>query len=225
MNVSECEESFEKLKQILTEALILTLLASENFFFVYSDAFLSGLGYVLMQNEKVIAYASHQLKVDECNYPTHDLELVAVLSLRQRHWIELLKDFDCVIDYHPGKAILVADALSRKVAIELQAMFAQLSISDDGSLLAEWRIKPMMFDRIKSALLEDDKLVKKREMVQNGMLENFSIDDYDCLRFRNRIYVLDVSKLKELILHKAHDCPFSLYPGGTKMYRDLQESY
>ena len=107
---------------------------------------------VLMQERKVIAYASRQLKKHELNYPTHDLELVAVvfalklwrhylygekcqifinhksfkylltqkeLNLRQRRWVELLKDYDLVIDYHPGKTNVVADALSRKSSVSL----------------------------------------------------------------------------------------------------------
>ncbi|GJS43162.1 putative reverse transcriptase domain-containing protein [Tanacetum coccineum] len=69
-------------------------------------------GAVLMQREKVITYASRQLKVHEENYTTHDLELE--LNLRQRRWTELLSDYDCEIRYHPGKANVVADALSRK---------------------------------------------------------------------------------------------------------------
>ncbi|GJW84798.1 putative reverse transcriptase domain-containing protein [Tanacetum coccineum] len=114
---------------------------------VYCDASLKGYGAVLMQREKVIAYASRQLKVHEENYTTHDLELGAVvfalrlwrhylygtkcvvftdhkslqyilnqkeLNLRQRRWIELLSDYDCEIRYHPGKANVMADALSRK---------------------------------------------------------------------------------------------------------------
>ncbi|GKB99442.1 putative reverse transcriptase domain-containing protein [Tanacetum coccineum] len=72
---------------------------------------LKGYGAVLMQREKVIAYASRQLKVHEYNYTTHDLELGAIkeLNLRQRRWIELLSDYDCEIQYHPGKANVVAD--------------------------------------------------------------------------------------------------------------------
>nr|GEZ76819.1 hypothetical protein [Tanacetum cinerariifolium] len=85
-------------------------------FQIYSDASKKGLGYVLMQHGKVIAYVSRQLKPYEVNYPTHDLELVAVreLNMRQRRWLELLKDYDTNIQYHPGKANVVADALSRK---------------------------------------------------------------------------------------------------------------
>ncbi|GJT04356.1 putative reverse transcriptase domain-containing protein [Tanacetum coccineum] len=76
---------------------------------------LMGLGVVLMQNEKVIAYASRQLKIHEKNYTTHDLELgVVELNMRQRRWLELLTDYECDIRYHPGKENVVADALSRK---------------------------------------------------------------------------------------------------------------
>ncbi|GJT93579.1 putative reverse transcriptase domain-containing protein [Tanacetum coccineum] len=116
-------------------------------FMVYYDASLKGYGAVLMQREKVIAYASRQLNVYEENYTTHDLELGVVvfalrlwrhylygtkcvvftdhkslqyilnqkeLNLRQRRWIELLSDYDYEIRYHPGKANVVADSLTRK---------------------------------------------------------------------------------------------------------------
>ncbi|XP_017613712.1 uncharacterized protein LOC108458828 [Gossypium arboreum] len=83
-------------------------------------------------------------------------------------WIELLKDYDCIIDYHPRKTNVVADTLSRKATIDLRAMFARLSICDDRSLIAELRVKPMMFNQIKSAQLKDAKLLKKREMIQTG---------------------------------------------------------
>ena len=119
----------------------------EDKFTVYYDAARVGLGCVLMQNGRVVAYASRQLKKHEQNYPTHDLEMAAVifslkiwrhylygvtceiftdhkslkyifqqrdLNLRQRRWLELLKDYDCDTLYHPGKANMVADALSRK---------------------------------------------------------------------------------------------------------------
>ena len=85
----ECEESFQKLKTLLTTAPILTLPVEGKNFIVYYDASYSGLGAVLMQEKNVIAYASRQLKVHEHNYPTHDLELAAVvLALKQwRHYL------------------------------------------------------------------------------------------------------------------------------------------
>nr|GFD02303.1 reverse transcriptase domain-containing protein [Tanacetum cinerariifolium] len=85
-------------------------------FIVYCNASNKWLGAVLMQREKVISYASRQLKIHEKNYTTRDLELGAVkeLNIRQRRWLELLSDYDCDIHYHPGKANVIADALSRK---------------------------------------------------------------------------------------------------------------
>ncbi|GKB70320.1 putative reverse transcriptase domain-containing protein [Tanacetum coccineum] len=119
--------------------IILALPEGNDDFVVYCDASYQGLGAVLMQREKVIAYASQQLKPNEENYTTHDLELGAVvfalkiwrhylygtkcivftdhkeLNMRQHRWLELLADYDCEIRYHPGKANVVADALSRKM--------------------------------------------------------------------------------------------------------------
>ncbi|GJY08503.1 reverse transcriptase domain-containing protein [Tanacetum coccineum] len=91
-----------------------------NDFVVYYDASFQGLGAVLMQREKVIAYASRQLKPNEENYTTHDLELGAVkeLNMRQHRWLELLADYDCEIRYHSRKANVMADALSRKERIK-----------------------------------------------------------------------------------------------------------
>ena len=144
--VDACQQSFEELKGRLIPAPVLALLNGRDGFVVYSDASRQGLGCVLMQNDRVIAYASRQLKKHEENYPTRDLELAAVvfalkiwrhylygvpcriftdhkslqyiftqkeLNLRQRRWLELIKDYDCTIEYHPGKANVVADALSR----------------------------------------------------------------------------------------------------------------
>ncbi|GKA81554.1 putative reverse transcriptase domain-containing protein [Tanacetum coccineum] len=137
------EEAFQTLKQKLCSAPILSLPEGSEDFVVYCDASLKGFGAVLMQREKVIAYASRQLRKNEENYTTYDMELGAVVfALRLwRHylydtkctvyadhkilqyildqkelsrWIELLSDYDCVILYHLGKANVVANALSRK---------------------------------------------------------------------------------------------------------------
>ncbi|GJX73962.1 putative reverse transcriptase domain-containing protein [Tanacetum coccineum] len=112
------ENAFQLIKQKLCSAPILALPEGSEDFVVYCDASHKGLGAVLMQREKVIAYASRQLKVHEKNYTTHDLELGSELNMRQRRWLELLSDYDCDIRYHPGKANIVADALSHKERIE-----------------------------------------------------------------------------------------------------------
>ncbi|GJX37081.1 putative reverse transcriptase domain-containing protein [Tanacetum coccineum] len=123
----EEDEAFQLLKQKLCSPPILALPKGMKDFVVYCDASLKGYGAVLMQWEKMIAYASRQLKTHEENYTTHDLELGAIVfALRLwRHYlyrkkcvIELLSDYDCEIRYHPGKANVVVDALSRKERIK-----------------------------------------------------------------------------------------------------------
>ena len=130
-----------------------------------------------MQDGKVVAYASKQLKPHEQNYPTHNLELVAVvftlkiwrhylygekcriytyhksikylltqneLNLKQRRWLELFKDYDCIIDYHLGKANVVADALSRKTISALTLQFSRWRITSDGVLLSQLKAQPIL---------------------------------------------------------------------------------
>ncbi|KAA3484843.1 DNA/RNA polymerases superfamily protein [Gossypium australe] len=141
------QDSFEKLKTVLMEALVLIQPVFGKEFTVYSDASHVGLGCVLMQEGKVVAYASRQLK-------THEKEL----NLRQHRWIELLKDYDCTIEYHPGKANVVADTLSHTAMTNLRAMFARLSLFDDSSLLVELQVKPTWIEHIKGKQLEDESL-------------------------------------------------------------------
>ncbi|XP_050231288.1 uncharacterized protein LOC126680248, partial [Mercurialis annua] len=189
----KCEASFEKLKEILTTAPVLALPSGIDGFTVYCDVSRIGLGCVLMQHGQVIAYASRQLKKHEVNYPTHDLELAASLkyifdqrelNLRQRRWLELLKDYDCTIQYHPGKANVVADALSRKssgslahiseigrrpMVREWHSLITSgygLQISQAGCLLAQLQVQPVLIDRIKAVQDEDPQLKRIIEEVQ-----------------------------------------------------------
>ncbi|WVZ75678.1 hypothetical protein U9M48_023713, partial [Paspalum notatum var. saurae] len=144
---SNCEEAFQTLKKLLTSTPVLAQPDVTKPFDAYCDASGNGLGCVLMQEGRVIAYTSRQLRKHEVNYPTHDLELAAVihalkiwrhyqlgntchiytehkslkyiltqpeLNMRQRQWLELIKGYDLKIHYHPGKANVVADALSRR---------------------------------------------------------------------------------------------------------------
>nr|GEZ97679.1 putative reverse transcriptase domain-containing protein [Tanacetum cinerariifolium] len=126
------ENAFQLIKQKLCSALILALHEGSKDFVVYCDASHKGLGAMLMQREKVIAYASRQLKVHERNSTTHDLELgLKDLNIRQRRWLELHSDYDCEIHYHPGKANVVANALSRKKREPLRVRALVITIGLD----------------------------------------------------------------------------------------------
>ncbi|KAL0455700.1 UNVERIFIED_CONTAM: Transposon Ty3-I Gag-Pol polyprotein [Sesamum latifolium] len=214
-----CAQSFEELKRRLTSAPILALPSGDGGYVVYTDASRQGLGCVLMQHGKVIAYASRQLRPHEMNYPTHDLEpqkfevypTQKELNLRQRRWIELLKDYDCTIDYHPGKANIVADALSRKTVDQLagmicynveyltalRAMNVHFSVGGD-FLLATMQVKPSLKDKIKDAQDKDPYLQKMKTKVQEGKNDQFVIQNDGTLLNGKRI---------------------------TKMYRDLRPYY
>ena len=129
-----CERAFQELKRRLTSAPILIVPERGQRYTVYCDASKDELGCVLMQSWRVVAYGSPQLKNHEPNYPTHDMELAAIeqfevfldhksrkyiftqrdLNMRQCRWMEFLEDYGFTLHYHPGKANVVADALSRK---------------------------------------------------------------------------------------------------------------
>ena len=168
-----------------------------------------------MQRDRVIAYASRQLKKHEVNYPTHDLELAAVvfalriwlhylygvpcriftdhkslqylfsqkdLNMRQRRWIELIKDYDCTIEYHPGKANVVGDALSRKpssslaqlkaeylpMLVELRSMGVILETTESGTLVATFHVRPELGDRVRDLQAQDPYLMKLRSKIEAG---------------------------------------------------------
>ena len=160
----ECEASFQGLKTMLTSTPMLALLKGQEGIVVYSDAPIKGLGCILMQHGRVIAYASKQLKPHEVNYHVHDLELAAVvfalriwlhylyralvqiftdhkslkyfmsqkeLNMLQRRWMELIKYYNCVIDYHSGGINVVVDALSQKN----KAFVGGLLVNGDKELL------------------------------------------------------------------------------------------
>ncbi|GJS48043.1 reverse transcriptase domain-containing protein [Tanacetum coccineum] len=233
----EQESAFQLLKQKLCEAPILALPEGNDNFVVYCDASLQGLGAVLMQREKVIAYASRQLKPHEENYTTHDLELGAVifalkiwrhylygtkctvftdhkslqhilrqkeLNMRQRRWLELLADYDCEICYHPGKANVVADALSRKKQIKPLRVRA---------LILNVHLK--LSSQILEALKEEN--VKNKNL--RGMDKSFEIclDGTRCIK--NRSWLPLFGGLRDLIMHESHKSKYSIHLGSDKIVK------
>ncbi|GJX35560.1 putative reverse transcriptase domain-containing protein [Tanacetum coccineum] len=226
------EIAFQLIKQKLCSAPILALPEGSEDFMAYCDASIKGLGDVLMLREKVIAYASRQLKIHEKNYTTHDLELGAVvfalkiwrhylygtkctmftdhkslqhildqkeLNMRQRRWLELLSDYDCEIRYHPGKANVVVDALSRKERnkpLRVRALVMTIGLD-----LSKW-------------ILEAQSKKEELEPRADGTL---------C--FNNRSWLSCFGDLRALIMHESHKSKYSVHPGSDKMYQDMKQLY
>ncbi|KAA3479981.1 integrase [Gossypium australe] len=113
------------------------------------------------------------------------------LNLRQQRWLELLKDYELVIDYHLRKANVVADALNKKSLFALRAMNTRLMLSDDGSILAELKAKL----HICKGQKYDIELQAKRMQCKLISDSDYQIRADDCLTFRDRICVPKNSEL------------------------------
>ncbi|GKC04464.1 putative reverse transcriptase domain-containing protein, partial [Tanacetum coccineum] len=216
-------------------------------FIVYCDASNQGLGCVLMQRDKVIAYASRQLKIHEKNYTTRDLELGAVvfalktwrhylygtksviytdykslqhifdqkdLNMRQRRWIEMFSDYECEIRYHPGKANMVADALSQKERVKPRRVRAMAMTIQSG-------MKVLILAAQKEAF-EQENLPSER---LNGLEQKMEKRDDGSLYFLDRIWVPLVGDVRITIMDEAHKSKYSVHPRADKMYYDLRDMY
>ncbi|GKB36805.1 reverse transcriptase domain-containing protein [Tanacetum coccineum] len=241
------EEAFQTLKDKLCNAPILSLPDRAEHFVVYCDASKQGLGCVLMQRGKVIAYASRQLKIHEKNYTTHDLELGMVvftlkiwrhylyetksviytdhkslqhifdqkkLNMRQRRWIELFSDYDFEIFYHPGKANVVADALSRKERVKPKRV-REVSMTIQSS--------------IKEKLLDTQNEATNKENVPSEMLcgldQQMERKGNGGLHFMDIIWIPFIGDVRTMIMGETHATRYSIHLGADKMYNDLRDRY
>ncbi|GKD94603.1 putative reverse transcriptase domain-containing protein [Tanacetum coccineum] len=247
------EAAFQLIKQKLCSALILALPEESEDFMVYCDASHKGLSVVLMQRDKVIAYASRQLKIHEKNYTTHDLELGSVvlalkiwrhylyitkctvftdhkslqhildqkeLNMRQRRWLELLSDYDCKIRYHPGKANVVADALSRKERnkpLRVRALVMTISLN--------------LLKQILEAQIETQKPENFKKEDVGGMIrkdipkEKLEPRADRTLCLNGKSWLPCYGDLRTVIMHESHKSKYFIHPSSDKMYRDMKKLY
>jgi hypothetical protein len=192
-----------------------------------------------MQEGRVVAYSSQQLKIHEKNYPTHDLELAAVvhalktwrhylygqkcdiytdhkslkyiftqseLNMRQRRWLKLIKYYELEIHYHPGKASVVADALSRKskvhmlathpMSFELAKEFDRLSLGFlNNTQGVTIELEPTLEQDIRKGQKDDEKINKIRTLIIDGKGPDFCVDVEGVVWFKDRLCVPSITSI------------------------------
>ena len=145
----------------------------------------------------------------------------------------MIKDYDCTIEYHPGKANVVADALSRRpesslshmrssylpLLVDLRALGVILEGEDSGALLATFHVRPQ------AGQLQDPQMIKLKEEIEKGKKTEFQIRDDDMIVKGQRMCVPEYGELKRDIMEEAHSSAYAMHPGSTKMYRTLKEHY
>ena len=139
--------------------------------------------------------------------------------------MELIKDYDYVIDYHLGKANVVTDALSRKTMQTLRALNPHLSLSDDGATLAELIARPDLLNRVLGAQKNEEKNFSIVSQIGEGKGTEFSVKEDGSLYYKDRVCVTNDSELKKSILEEAHSGSFAMHSDSTMMYQDLKVSY
>jgi ribonuclease HI len=214
-----------------------------------------------------VAYASGQLKTHEENYPTHGIELAAVvhalkiwrhylienkceiytdhksvkyiftqpdLNLRQRRWVELIKDYNMEMHYHPDKANVVADALRRKAYChhlvtqesELCEEMRKLNLTIvPHSLNYNLSVCPILDDQIKEAQKDDEELMRIKGQTGENKAPDFRVHQYGTLWFKKRLCVPEQGHFRNTVMDEGHNSAYSIHSGATKMYVDLREKY
>jgi hypothetical protein len=158
------------------------------------------------------------------------------LNLRQRRWLELIKDYDLGINYHPGKANVVADVLSCRshmsqlvvdsMPFELCEEFDKLNRRIVTNIKAmEMNVGSSLLQEVRRGQVEDEKIQEIKRNIKVEKLLSFLKDDEGVLWCKGRIYVPDIKELKDEILCEVHKSTYFIHPGGNKMYHDIKATY
>jgi hypothetical protein len=150
--------------------------------------------------------------------------------------LELIKDYDLRINYHPGKANVVADTLSRRshvsqlvvhsMPFELCEEFDKLNLRIVANTKAtEMEVGSNLLQEIWKGQVEDEKIQEIKHNIKKERSPGFSEDEEGVLWYKGRICVPNVKELKDKILREVHESAYSIHPGGSKMYHDLEATY
>jgi hypothetical protein len=261
----ESNEAFQTLKKLLTTSPVLAQPDIAKPFYVYCDASGTGLGCVLMQEGWVISYSSWQLRCHEEHYPTHDLELAAVvmalracrhyllenvvhiytdhkslkyiftqldMNMRQRRWLELIKDYELEVHYRPGKTNVVANALSHKGHCNYLPVVRSTGEECSTRVLLDLplfniTLTPTLRGEIIAAQKNDVGMTHIKRRMQEGdpKVTCFRENAEGTLWFKDRLVVSRKEALKRKILDEAHTLRYSIHPGSIKMYHDLRQQF
>ncbi|KAH0716802.1 hypothetical protein KY285_012833 [Solanum tuberosum] len=213
----DCEKCFAKLKTRLTTTHVLTLPEGSDGYVIYCDASRVGLGCVLMQRDVFTDHKNFQYVFTQKE-----------LNLCQMRWLEFIKDYDMNVLYHPSKANVAANALSRlsmgsvahveKERKELEKDVHRLARLGNGS-------KSSLVAEVKEKHDSDPILLQLKGVVHQQRVVVFSQGGDGVLRYHGQLCVPKVGELRQLILVEAHNSRYSIHPGTTKMYRDLREVF
>ncbi|XP_070682471.1 uncharacterized protein [Malus domestica] len=159
------------------------------------------------------------------------------MNLRQRRWLEYIKDYDFELLYHPRKANVVADALSRKTRSTLSSlmlaendMFGTIEAYDievlGESVLTNLQLVPQLEQELIAKQKDDLEIeLLKQKIISRKVSEEWKVYEDGGLRYKERMVVPKDKRVRERVLKEAHNTQFAMHPGSNKMYRDLKISY